>query len=150
MKAVISLAIVAMSALGACASTPQPPSSAAAPTLAAAGAGAPSLNRAPADIGCDSIGWPDEVEPFGSLPFRVDPAAADPVVSVTDTGVTLETWWVPGFEPGPDRSVVGPDGEVVIRDGEVLTLVPMQNPELHGYSLCITPTSLSVMMPANG
>ena len=145
MKTMISLAILAMAVLTACAATPPPASMAAPPSVAVPGALA--LNRAPADVGCDSIGWPDEVEPFGSLTFRIDPAAADPVVAVSDTGVTLETWWVPGFEagPAPDRVIVGPAGEVIVRDGDVLALVPRQNAELNGYPLCITPTTLYVM-----
>ena len=148
MKTTIPLAILAMAVLTACAATPPPPT-AAPPSVAVPSALA--LNRAPADIGCDSIGWPDEVEPFGSLTFRIDPAAADPVVAVSDTGVTLETLWVPGFEAGPasERVIQGPDGQVVVRDGDVLTLVPGQNAELNGYPLCITPTTLYVM-PTSG
>jgi hypothetical protein len=105
------------------------------------------LNRAPADLGCDSIGWPDDVEPFQSLTFHIDPAALDTVTAVTDTGIQLLVSWVPGFEPGPaaDRVVLGPDGSVVARDGDVLPLVP-PGARLHGYPICLTPTELSVML----
>lgn len=107
-----------------------------------------ALNRAPADLGCDSIGWPEDVPPFAGLRFRIDPAAADHVTAESDTGVELEVEWVPGFEGGAadERVVLDPDGQVVLRDGEVIELLPAANAELHGYPLCLTPTTLSVML----
>jgi hypothetical protein len=148
------VAALAMFVLAACASAPtvteSPELSSAAPV-----AGSPpafALNRAPADLGCDSIGWPDDVPPFHALTFKIDPAADEPVSARSDTGVELETWWVPGFEPGEssERVVRGPDGQVVARDGEVVVLPPRQNAKLHGYPLCVTPTTLSVMLPNSG
>lgn len=81
---------------------------------AANGTAAIVLERAPADIACDSIGWPDDVEPFRTLTFRIDSEAAEHVSVVSDTVVELETLWVPGFEPGPPTELVvrGPDGQV--------------------------------------
>lgn len=101
-----------------------------------------------ADIACDSIGWPDDVEPFRTLTFRIDSEAAEHVSVVSDTGVELETLWVPGFEPGPPTELVvrGPDGQVVARDGEVLQLTPGINPTLHGYPVCLTPPTMTVML----
>jgi hypothetical protein len=111
------------------------------------GAAAIVLNRAPADLGCDSIGWPDDVQPFQSLKFHIDPAAPDNVTALSDTGINLKVSWVPGFEPGPatDRVVLGPDGAVVASDGEVLALVP-PGARLHDYPICLTPSELSVML----
>jgi hypothetical protein len=151
------LAVSAVLALGGCtagaAETPPPsgetPPPSPSPTPPAPTSAPPAivLNRSPADLGCDSIGWPDDVERFRSLTFRIDPAAAEQVMAVSDTGVELETSWAPGFEPGSatERVVRGPDGQVVARDGEVVDLPEAANPELHGYLLCLTPTTLDVM-----
>ena len=105
------------------------------------------LNRSSANLGCDAVGWPDDVERFRSLTFRIDPAAAEQVSAISDTGVELETSWAPGFEPGSaaERVVRGPDGQVVARDGDVVALPEAANPELHGYPLCVTWTTLHVM-----
>jgi hypothetical protein len=123
-----------------------------APSAAATMAGGVVLNRAPADLGCDAVGWPEDVEPFSSLTFRVDPTAADHVTARSDTGVNLTVEWVPGFEGGAEgqRAVVGPDGEVLIQDGETIELPAGSNPELHGYPLCVTPTTVAVMAMQSG
>jgi hypothetical protein len=123
-----------------------------APSAAATMASGVVLNRAPADLGCDSIGWPEEVEPFSSLTFRIDPMAADHVTAQSDTGVNLTVEWVPGFEGGAQglRVVLGPDGQVLIEDGETIELPSGSNPELHGYPLCVTPTTVAVMPMHSG
>ncbi len=155
MRRIISLAAVAILAFAACTGATLTPSPSGAPPGAATDASAPAgmvLNRAPADLGCDSIGWPEDVALFRSLTFRIDPAAAEPVSAVSDTGRELQTFWVPGFEPGSvtERVVRDPDGQVVARDGEVLDVPPTVAPELHGYPVCLTPTTLHVMLEEPG
>ena len=56
------------------------------------------LREAPADLGCDSIGW--EGEPYETLTFHVDPYAAEPVWAESDTGAVLTTYWSQGFQAG--------------------------------------------------
>jgi hypothetical protein len=150
MRRTISLAAVAILLVAGCTGATPTPSLAGVPgaTTDASGPAAIVLNRAPADLGCDSIGWPDDVELFRSLTFRIDPAAAEQVSAVSDTGVELQTFWVPGFEPGSvtERVVRDHDGQVVARDGEVLDVPPTAAPELHGYPVCLTPTTLHVML----
>jgi hypothetical protein len=123
-----------------------------APSAAATMASGVVLNRAPADLGCDSIGWPAEVEPFSSLTFRIDPTAADHVTAQSDTGVNLTVEWVPGFEGGAQGQLVvlGQDGQVLIEDGETIELPSGSNPELHGYPLCVTPTTVAVLTMHSG
>jgi hypothetical protein len=150
MSRIIWLAAAALLGSAACAgaATPTPSAPTSVPLTSSATAAMIVLDRAPADLGCDAIGWPGEVEPFSSLTFRVDPAAANHVTAESDTGVALVVEWVPGFEGGTadERVVRDPEGQVVLRDGETVEVPSAANPELHGHPLCLTPTSVSVML----
>lgn len=96
------------------------------------------LRQAPADLGCDSIGW--EGEPYHTLTFHID------------TGARLATYWAAGFQPGSveERVVRDSAGQVVASDGEVVQLPVAANPTLHGYLLCVRPDKLYVLPPSQG
>ncbi len=145
MPRTVLLAAAAIMIVAACVTgAPVPPSPLSSSPITADGI---ILDRAPADLGCDSIGWPDDVPRFASLTFRIDPAAANHVTAESDTGVELAVEWAPGFEGGAadERVVRDVQGQVVLRDGEVIELPTAANPELRGYPICLTPTSVSVM-----
>jgi hypothetical protein len=143
------LAVASILALAACAPgvAPTPPTptivALSSPTIAAV----IILNRAPSGLDCDSIGWPDDVPPFGRLTFRIEPTGADHVTAHSDTGVELVVEWAPGFEGGlaDERVVRDPEGQIVLSDGAIIEVPSAANPELHGYPLCLSPTSVSVM-----
>jgi hypothetical protein len=112
----------------------------AASTPVSSGAG---LRPAPSDLGCDSIGLD-----YQRVTFHIDPAAAEPVVATTDTGVSLVTYWASGFQlgPGPDRVVRDPTGKVVVSDGDVW----VTDKQLAGYFACFGTTSLYVVSTQPG
>ena len=101
------------------------------------------LHEVPANLGCDTIGID-----YTSMTFRIDPAAAEQVAAVTDTGVTLATYWSAGFTAGADaeRVVRDPAGEVVVTDGDVLRVPPAAYPRLGGYFVCLGPDKLYVLL----
>ena len=101
------------------------------------------LHEAPANLGCDTIGID-----YTSVTFRIDPAAAEQVAAVTDTGVTLTTYWSAGFQPGSDaeRVIRDPAGKVVVSHGEVLLVPPAAYPRLAGYFVCLGPDKLYVLL----
>jgi hypothetical protein len=101
------------------------------------------LHEVPANLGCDTIGID-----YTSMTFRIDPAAAEQVAAVTDTGVTLATYWSAGFTAGADaeRVVRDPAGEVVVTDGDVLQVPPAAYPRLGGYFVCLGPDKLYVLL----
>jgi hypothetical protein len=82
------------------------------------------------------------------MTFRIDPAATEQVSAVTDTGVTLATYWSAGFMPGTDteRLVRDPNGNVVVTDGDVLQVPPAAYPRLGGYFVCLGPAKLYVLL----
>ena len=146
---IVSLAAAGLVVLAGCATSPGPVAtspSAALPSSAAA----MTLHTFAAPLGCDSIGWPDEIEPYSSLTFRIDPAAEEQVRALSDTGRELVTHWESGFVPGSamERVIRDPDGQVVARDGEVVVLHPGW--QLHGHSTCLQPATLSVGLTAPG
>src|SRR5262245_64219905 len=120
-----SLALLVLSlAAVACAGPTQTSSSATAPPVvpvkpssSLAGASTIELHRAPANLGCDSIGVD-----YTSMTFHIDPNAVDPVIALTNEAVTLKTFWSPGFVPGADaeRLIRDMTGKVVVRDGDPL------------------------------
>lgn len=131
----ISASIVLLGALSAgCASSDTPPQSAA--------AGMP-LRVTTGDIGCDTIGIS-----YRSVMFEIDPAAFDPVTAITDQGMSLRTYWSPGFVGGPpeDPVVRDPDGQVVAADGDVLPVPGDAYPRLKGYFVCTAPDALYVFL----
>ncbi len=126
--------------------SPSTPSSAApSPTTASSPGGTTTivLHEAPANLGCDTIGID-----YTSVTFRIDPAAAEQVAAVTNTGVTLMTYWSVGFRPGSDddRVVRDPAGEVVVTHGEVLLVPPGAYPRLAGYFVCLGTDKLYVLL----
>ncbi len=102
-----------------------------------------ALRPAPSDLGCDSIGVD-----YQRVTFHIDPAAADPVVATTDTGVSLVTYWAAGLQlaPGPDRVVRDPTGKAVVSDGDVWGT----DKQLAGYFACFGTTSLYVVLSQPG
>jgi hypothetical protein len=129
------------------------PSGAASPSAplatASPAAGAIELRPTPPDLGCDSIGW--EGEPYHTLTFHIDPAAADPVWVTADTGAVLRTYWPAGFQgSGTERVIRDPAGGAVAADGEVVQLPVGANPRLLGYPLCVTTAEVYVMLPEPG
>lgn len=148
MRIVLSLAVAGVVVLAGCAAaspvetspSPASPSSAAAFTL----------REAPANLGCDSIGWPDEIEPYSSLTFRIDPAAQEQVRAVSDTGRELITYWEAGFVPGSaaELAIRDPDGQVVVHDEEVVATAAGW--DLHGHFVCMNPDELYVMLTQPG
>jgi hypothetical protein len=74
----------------------------------------------------------------GRMTFRIDPAAADPVVALDPNGSQIRVWWPAGFRGGPSDDLVVRDagGRIVARDGEVLTVPGAGFPNLHGYGVC--------------
>jgi hypothetical protein len=101
------------------------------------------LRIAPSDLGCDSIGLD-----YQRVTFHIDPAAAEPVVATTNTGVSLVTYWASGFQlgPGPDRVVRDPARQVVVSDGDVWGT----DKQLSGYFACFGTTSLYVVLTQPG
>jgi hypothetical protein len=109
-----------------------------------------ALGRTPADLGCDSVGWPEDLEAFQNLTFTIDPEAAEQVGARSDTGRELLTYWPADFEAGStsQRVVRDPTGAVVVRDGDVLDLPTTGSLEIHGHPVCLRPSVLYVMADA--
>jgi hypothetical protein len=87
-------------------------------------------------MGCDTIGVD-----YKSMTFHIDEAAAEQVSAMTDTGVTLQTYWSAGFQAGADRYGKGvikdSAGQVVVTDGDVLAVPPAAYPRLAGHFVCL-------------
>jgi len=100
------------------------------------------LHRAPADLGCDTIGVD-----YTSMTFHIDPTAAEQVTAVTNKGATLTTYWSDGFVPGSDTERVIRDaaGKQVVADGEELAVPPAAYPRLAGYFVCLGTDKLYVL-----
>jgi hypothetical protein len=162
-RLIVSLAVACMAVVAGCAVIPPPVRTSGAPVDPSTGAvetfprpalpSAPAaftLNEAPSNLGCDSIGWPDEIKPYTSLTFHIDPGAEDQVRAVSDTGRELVTYWEAGFVPGkPTEPLIrDPDGQVVAHDGEVVAVPPGWN--LHGHFVCMSPNKLYVMLTQPG
>ena len=122
------------------------------PSVVATPAGSPGivLRQAPANLGCDAIGW--EGEPYKSLTFHIDPDAAEQVWAESDTGATLTTQWSEGFQAGtPEERVVrDPQGGVFIADGEVVEVPEGANLMVKGYFICLRPETLYVLPAGEG
>lgn len=62
------------------------------------------LRQAPDNLGCDTIGVD-----YREVTFQIDPAAADPVTAVADTGTALRTFWSVGFQgSATEKAVLDP------------------------------------------
>ena len=112
-----------------------------------------ALNVIPANVACDSVGWPDDAPRYRTVTFQIDRETPGYASAVTDTGAELEVLWAEGFRvgPGDDPTVVDADGDVVAADGETLE-VPDDGslPDLHGYLVCIRPERLTVTLQGPG
>jgi hypothetical protein len=106
---------------------------------AAPSSGSIVLHETPANLGCDSIGID-----YKSMTFHIDPAAAEQVTAMTDTGVSLVTHWPANFTAGTaaERVVRDSAGMAVATDGETLKV----GEQLHGYYVCLGQTKLYVML----
>ena len=153
---VLSIAAVACATPGA--ATPAAPSPSAAPPSSSPAPSTPpsvaptptpstatssiTLHRAPADLGCDTIGVD-----YTSMTFHIDPAATEQVTVVTDKGATLTTYWSDGFVPGSDTERVIRDaaGKLVVSDGDVLAVPPAAYPRLAGYFVCLGTDKIYVL-----
>ena len=99
------------------------------------------LNPAPANLGCDTIGVD-----YREVTFKVDPAAADPVTALADTGRVLRTFWAAGFiAGGPNKVVLDQFGAVVVTDGDKLAIPEGAFPRLQGYFVCPSPDALYIL-----
>jgi hypothetical protein len=109
-----------------------------------------ALGRTPTDLGCDSIGWPEDVDPFRRLTFTIDPEAAEQVAARSDTGRELLTYWPADFEAGPTSQRVVRDGSgaIVVRDEETIDVPSAGFLEIHGHPVCLQPNVLFVMTDA--
>lgn len=111
--------------LSGCAESVAPSEPAAAPTFA--------LLYAPLNQGCMLAGTFD-------VTFRIEPAAAEPVVVVGDDGTLLQVRWPQGFVAGTaqDPVVRDPFGRVVARNGQRLISPPGDGfPKLPGgWAVC--------------
>ena len=101
-----------------------------------------ALQPAPGDLGCDTIGVN-----YREVTFQIDPAAAEQVTAVADTGMTLDTFWAVGFRGGSsvDKTVLDPTGAVVATDGEKLAIPADAFPRLKGYFVCPSPVALYIL-----
>jgi hypothetical protein len=98
------------------------------------------LRETPADLGCDAIGVA-----YQAVTFHVDSSAAEQVSAMTDTGVSLLTYWPAGFTADAARGVVLDTGDnVVVTDGDLL----QNGQQLGGYDVCLSPSELYVMLAA--
>ena len=99
------------------------------------------LNPAPANLGCDTIGVD-----YREVTFKVDPAAADPVTALANTGTVLRTFWAAGFIAGaPNKVVLDHFGAVVVTDGDKLAIPEGAFPRLSGYFVCPSPDALYIL-----
>jgi hypothetical protein len=116
-----------------------PPASVSAPVASGA---AIQLQLAPANLGCDTIGVD-----YREVTFKIDPAAAEPVTAVTNTGRDLHTFWAAGFRGGTaeDKVVFDPTGAVVVTDGDMLAIPEGAFPRLQGYFVCPSPDALYIL-----
>jgi hypothetical protein len=105
------------------------------------------LHETPADLGCDSIGVD-----YTSMTFQIDQGAPEPVSALTDTGVSLVTYWPAEFSAartadnpfGPEFFIRDSAGVSVATDGDTLKA----GETLHGYYVCLSPSKLYVMLVA--
>jgi hypothetical protein len=137
--AVVVLVAACGSATPTSAPVSAPPASESAPGASGA---AIQLQAAPANLGCDTIGVD-----YREVTFKIDPAAAEPVVAIANTGLDLHTFWAAGFRGGTadNKVVFDPTGAVVVTDGDKLAIPEGAFPRLNGYFVCPSPDALYVL-----
>ena len=126
------------------ASNPPPASAPPASTPVASGGEIPleiQLQPAPGNLGCDTIGVD-----YREVTFQIDPAAAEQVTALADTGSVLQTFWAAGFRGGTvaDKTVLDPTGAVVVTNGDKLAIPEGAVPRLKGYFVCPSPDALYI------
>ncbi|HEU5202840.1 MAG TPA: zf-HC2 domain-containing protein [Candidatus Limnocylindrales bacterium] len=107
-----------------------------------------ALTQGLGNVGCDSVGWPEDVPEYSTLTFRMDTAEPGYVTARSDTGARLDVLWEGAdFQIGTD-SVLDAGGAVVVEDGDAID-VPSDGslPRLGDYSVCLNPQRLIVFVP---
>lgn len=135
--------VVALFVAGCAAGSPTETASASAVLVTPPASGAViALQPAPGDLGCDAIGVG-----YREVTFQIDPAAAEQVTALADTGIVLDTFWAVGFRGGSsvDKTVLDPTGAVVVTDGEKLAFPEGARPRLKGYFVCPSPDALYIL-----
>ena len=122
---------------------------ASAPAASAPAASAPvasgaeiQLQPAPANLGCDTM-----AVDYREVTFQIDPAAAEQVTALANTGTVLHTFWAAGFSGGSaaDKTVLDPTGAVVATNGDKLAIPEGAFPRLNGYFVCPSPDALYIL-----
>lgn len=116
------------------------------PSAPAAPAKAIVLQRAPANVGCDSIGID-----YDMATIRIDPAADIAVWAETRTGQRLATFWSAGFTAtdGDPPVIRDPDGKVMAANGSGIDIRHWQSYEpWNRFFLCPGPASLYILEQA--
>lgn len=100
-----------------------------------------ALNRAPGDLGCDSV-----MPPYRSFVFQLDPSADEPVWADAITGPRLRVEWGAGFRGlvGPPAVVVDRQGLVVAQKGTTVEIPDGAWPLLAGHFVCPSTTTIYV------
>lgn len=99
-----------------------------------------ALARLRSDFGCDAI-----PAPYESFAIRIDPAAAETVWAIADTGLRLRTEWGSTF-----RGLVGPPATVVdgrglsLGDGAIVRTPNGRWPVIGGHFVCPSGDMISV------
>ena len=140
--AVVVLVAACGSATPTTAPVSAPPASAPPASAPVASGAAIQLQPAPANLGCDTIGVD-----YREVIFKIDPAAAEPVVAIANTGLDLHTFWAAGFRGGTadNKVVFDPTGAVVVTDGDRLAIPQGAFPRLNGYFVCPSPDALYIL-----
>lgn len=98
------------------------------------------LRSNPPDLGCDAV-----PPPYSSITFHIDAKADEQVYATSDTGVTLRTYWAPGFTAS-EAGVEDTGGSIVARDGDVLAMPVRGWPRLGGHFVCPGPSAVYVFL----
>lgn len=137
-----SLVLLALAA-GAC-SPAQSPASTGTPGASPSAPAATTivLDRAPANLGCDTIGVG-----YRSITFFIDPTQTPMVWAVTDRGERLGVKWDDSFTGAPIASpgVLDKSGAIVASNGEVLLIPQAAWPNLHGHFVCPSTETVFVL-----
>lgn len=119
------------------------PSAGASASASAPGTSVIVLQRAPGNIGCDSIGIDYDI-----ATIHIDAGSEPSVWAVTRTGKRLAIYWTDGFSAtGSEPPVIrGPQGQEMARDGTMIDIKHWQSyAPWNEYSLCPTPDKLYVL-----
>jgi hypothetical protein len=105
------------------------------------------LTQADVNVGCDSVGWPEEIPEYRSLTFGMDAADRGYVTARSDTGASIEVQWAgEGFQIDAD-TILDAEGEVILQDGDTIDLPSDGSlPRLGRYAVCLSPEDLIVFV----